>query len=57
MKKKVAVVFGGRSTEHDVSRISAYSIIKNIDRSLFDVVMIGITKKGEWLPYEVSVEA
>ena len=57
MKKKVAVVFGGRSTEHDVSRISAYSIIKNIDRSLFDVVMIGITKKGEWLPYEGSVEA
>ena len=45
MKKKVAVVFGGRSTEHDVSRISAYSIIKNIDTSLFDVVMIGIKKK------------
>lgn len=57
MKKKVAVVFGGRSTEHDVSRISAYSIIKNIDRSLFDVVMIGITKKGEWLPYDGPVEA
>lgn len=57
MKKKVAVVFGGRSTEHDVSRISAYSIIKNIDKSLFDVVMIGITKKGEWLPYSGSIEA
>ena len=56
-KTKVAVIFGGRSTEHDVSRISAYSIIKNIDRDLFDVVMIGITKQGEWLPYDGSVEA
>ena len=56
-KTKVAVIFGGRSTEHDVSRISAYSIIKNIDRDLFDVVMIGITKQGEWLPYSGSVEA
>ncbi len=57
MKKKVAVVFGGRSTEHDVSRVSAYSIIKNIDKTLFDVIMIGITKKGEWLPYTGNVEA
>lgn len=57
MKKKVAVVFGGRSTEHEVSRISAYSIIKNIDRTLFDVVMIGVTKKGEWLPYNGTIEA
>ena len=56
-KTKVAVIFGGRSTEHDISRISAYSIIKNIDRDLFDVVMIGITKQGEWLPYEGSAEA
>ena len=32
MKKRVAIVFGGRSTEHDISRISAYSILKNIDK-------------------------
>lgn len=51
MKKKVAVVFGGRSTEHDVSCVSAYSITKNIDRELYDVVLIGVTKNGEWLPY------
>ncbi len=57
MKKKVAVLFGGRSTEHEVSRISAYSIIKNIDRELFDVVMVGVTKQGEWLPYEGDIEA
>ena len=43
MKKKVAVLFGGRSTEHEVSRISAYSIIKHIDKELFDVIMIGVT--------------
>ena len=57
MKKKVAVIFGGRSTEHEVSRISAYSIIKNIDRELFDIVMIGVTKQGEWLPYNGDIEA
>ena len=57
MKIKVAVVFGGRSTEHEVSRISAYSIIKNIDKELFDVRMVGVTKAGEWLPYGGDVEA
>ena len=57
MKIKVAVVFGGRSTEHEVSRISAYSIIKNIDKKLFDVVIVGVTKAGEWLPYDGDVEA
>lgn len=57
MKKKVAVLFGGRSTEHEVSRISAYSIIKHIDKELFDVIMIGVTKQGEWLPYQGDLEA
>ena len=50
-KKKVAVIFGGQSTEHEVSRVSAQSVINNIDRSKYDVVMIGITKDGRWLPY------
>jgi len=57
MKKKVAVVFGGRSTEHEVSRISAYSIIKNIDKELFDILIVGVTKQGEWLPYYGDIEA
>lgn len=57
MKKKVAVLFGGCSTEHDISRISAYSIIKNLDKSLYDIVIIGITKQGEWIPFEGDIES
>jgi D-alanine-D-alanine ligase len=51
MKKKlrVGIVFGGRSGEHEVSLLSAASILKAIDRSKFDVVPIGITKQGRWL--------
>lgn len=55
-KKRVMVIFGGQSTEHEVSRLSATSIINNIDRSKFDVVMVGITKEGRWLPYNGPVE-
>lgn len=49
MKIRVAVLFGGRSGEHEVSLASATSIIKNIDRSKYEVVPIGITKEGQWL--------
>ena len=51
MKKKlrVGVVFGGRSGEHEVSLLSAASILKAIDRDKFDVTPIGITKEGRWL--------
>lgn len=55
-KKRVAVIFGGQSSEHEVSRVSAESVLKNIDRSKFDVVMIGITKEGKWLHYDGPVE-
>jgi D-alanine-D-alanine ligase len=54
MKKKlrVGVLFGGRSGEHEVSLLSAASILKAIDRSRFEVVPIGITKQGRWLVSE-----
>lgn len=55
-KIRVAVIFGGQSTEHEVSRVSAESVIKNINRDKFDVVMIGITKEGKWLNYNGPVE-
>ncbi|MCX7841857.1 MAG: D-alanine--D-alanine ligase [Clostridia bacterium] len=55
-KRRVAVIFGGQSSEHEVSRVSAQSIINNIDRNKFDVVMIGITKDGRWLHYYGPVE-
>jgi D-alanine-D-alanine ligase len=50
MKKlRVGILFGGRSGEHEVSLLSAASILKAIDRKKFDVVPIGITKEGRWL--------
>ena len=48
-KLRVGVLFGGRSGEHEVSLLSAASILKAIDRKKFDVVPIGITKAGRWL--------
>jgi D-alanine-D-alanine ligase len=48
-KLRVGVLFGGRSGEHEVSLLSAASILKAIDRKKFDVVPIGITKEGRWL--------
>lgn len=55
-KKRVAVIFGGQSSEHEVSRVSAESVLKNIDREKYDVEMIGITKDGRWLSYDGPVE-
>lgn len=55
-KLRVAVVFGGQSSEHEVSRASAQSVLSNIDRDKYDVVMIGITKAGRWLRYHGPVE-
>jgi D-alanine-D-alanine ligase len=48
-KLRVGIVFGGRSGEHEVSLLSAASILKAIDRKKFDVTPIGITKEGRWL--------
>ena len=48
-KLRVGILFGGRSGEHEVSLLSAASILKAIDRKKFDVVPIGITKEGRWL--------
>src|SRR5579863_9483011 len=48
-KLRVGILFGGRSGEHEVSLLSAASVLKAIDRTKFDVVPIGITKDGHWL--------
>ncbi len=50
-KIKVAVIFGGVSNEHEVSLVSATNIIKSIPTDKYDVICIGITKKGRWLYY------
>jgi D-alanine-D-alanine ligase len=51
MKKKlrIGILFGGRSGEHEVSLLSAASILKAIDRKKYDVVPIGITREGRWV--------
>lgn len=51
MKKKIAILFGGQSTEHEVSRASASSVLKNIDQTKYDIYPIGITKDGLWFEY------
>jgi D-alanine-D-alanine ligase len=48
-KTRVGVLFGGRSGEHEVSLLSAASVIRAIDKSKYDVVPIGITKGGQWV--------
>ncbi len=48
-KKLVCVIFGGESSEHDVSCVSATTVINNIDKDIYDVMLIGITKDGRWL--------
>ena len=48
-KIRVAVVFGGVSSEHDVSLVSATNVIENIPQDKYEVMCIGITKKGRWL--------
>src|SRR3954467_11504076 len=50
MKKlRVGILFGGRSGEHEVSLLSAASVLNAIDKNKFEVVPIGITKEGRWL--------
>src|SRR5919109_2770367 len=51
-KLRVGVLFGGRSGEHEVSLLSAASVLKAIDKKKYDVVPIGITKQGRWLTAE-----
>lgn len=49
MKKQVAVIFGGLSSEHEVSCLSVANVLDGLDRDRYDIHMIGITKEGHWL--------
>lgn len=48
-KKTVAVLFGGQSSEHEVSCVSATTIISNINQEVYNTLLIGITKEGKWI--------
>lgn len=53
--KKVAVIFGGVSSEHEVSRLSVTSVLQNMDSTKYTPIVIGITKDGEWLRFDGDV--
>jgi D-alanine-D-alanine ligase len=48
-KIRVGVLFGGRSAEHEVSLVSAASVINALDKNKYDIIPIGITPEGQWL--------
>src|SRR5699024_10861179 len=47
-KPRVAVLYGGQSSEHSVSCVTAAGVLKAIDTDRFDVVEVGITRTGQW---------
>ena len=55
-KLNVAVIFGGVSSEHEVSLLSATSILKNLSDEKYNKILIGITKQGQWLMYRGSID-
>lgn len=50
-KLTVAVLFGGASTEHDVSQLSVTSVLRELDPDKYDILPVGITRKGDWFLY------
>ena len=52
MKIRVGILFGGKSAEHEISLLSAKSVIEAIDKNKYEVLLIGINKSGEWFLHE-----
>ena len=48
-RRRVMLLFGGRSAEHDVSRVTAVAVAKALDPDRYEVVPVGITTDGRWL--------
>lgn len=55
-KKKIALLFGGASSEHEVSCMSVASVYENIDKEKYEPLLLGITKGGEWFLYSGDIE-
>ena len=55
-KKTIVVLFGGQSSEHEISRISATTIMTHMDPNKYFILPVGITKEGKWLLYNGPVE-
>ena len=57
VKSLICVIFGGKSKEYEVSLASAYSVLEAIDKEKYEIVKIGITKKGKWYIFEGENES
>ncbi len=55
-KIKLAVIFGGMSTEHDVSMVSATSVIENLNKERYEIFPIYINQQGNWYEYTKKIE-
>ncbi len=55
-KKVVAVIFGGKSSEHEISKISATTVMRNMSEEKYRYIPIYITKSGEWKLYDGSID-
>lgn len=55
-KKKIAVIFGGCSSEHEISRLSATCVINNLPKDKYEPILLGITKDGRWYLFSGPVE-
>ncbi len=47
--KNLLILFGGQSSEHDISCMSAVNVISNVDRDQYNMILVGITKEGRWV--------
>jgi len=56
MKKTIVVIFGGRSSEYEVSLSSAYATLTHMNTELYEIITVGITRQGEWLLYQGDYE-
>jgi len=54
-KLKIGVIFGGASSEHDVSKVSGTSVISNLNKEKYEILPIYIDKKGKWYTYEKNI--
>lgn len=54
--ERLCILFGGRSAEHEISCMSAVSVVEAIDKEKYEMILIGITKSGKWLLYDGPLE-
>ena len=56
-KMKLAIIFGGKSSEYPVSLHSAGSLIHQINKERYDLMFVGISKDGTWYAYDGDIES